>query len=391
MPETDPLNSPLLQSKALLWLLGIVTVLFAVVLWPLFGAVSWAVFIAIVFAPLQERSTLVCRGRRGWAALGTLVVIIVIVLLPMALLAASIAQEAAAFYDRFKSGNIQLSDYFQRAIDALPGWARAGLERLGLANLVEVQRKVVTALVQSSQQLTTRAFSIGQNTLEFVVNLFVMLYVLYFLLRDGKTLSAHASRALPLAPSHTKLLLAQFATVVRATVKGNVVVALVQGTLGGLAFWALGITGPLLWGALMALLSLLPAVGAAMVWGPVAVYLLSSGSLWPAVGLTAWGVIVIGLVDNVLRPILVGKETRLPDYVVLIATLGGLAAFGLNGFVIGPVIAAIFIAAWDIFAEVRHEQGAPGQRPESPAGPASEAVDAPRRRRRRRGGDRPSE
>jgi predicted PurR-regulated permease PerM len=309
----------------------------------------------------------------------------------MALLAASIAQEAAAFYDRFKTGNIQLSEYFQRAIDALPAWVRAGLERLGLANLVEVQGKVVTALVQSSQQLTTRAFSIGQNTLEFVVNLFVMLYVLYFLLRDGKALSAQAARALPLAPRHTRRLLTQFATVVRATVKGNVVVALVQGTLGGMAFWVLGITGPLLWGALMALLSLLPAVGAALVWGPVAIYLLSTGSLWPAVGLTAWGVVVIGLVDNVLRPILVGKETRLPDYLILIATLGGLAAFGLNGFVIGPVIAAIFIATWEILAEARQDQGASGERPQRADRPAVEGVDPPRRRRRRRAGDRPSE
>jgi predicted PurR-regulated permease PerM len=169
------------------------------------------------------------------------------------------------------------------------------------------------------------------------------------------------------------------------------VVALVQGTLGGMAFWVLGITGPLLWGALMALLSLLPAVGAALVWGPVAIYLLSTGSLWPAVGLTAWGVVVIGLVDNVLRPILVGKETRLPDYFVLIATLGGLAAFGLNGFVIGPVIAAIFLATWDILAEARQEQGASGERPERPDRPAGEALDPPRRRRRRRAGDRPSE
>ena len=143
---------------------------------------------------------------------------------------------------------------------------------------------------------------------------------------------------------------------VRATVKGNVLVALVQGALGWLAFWFLGITGALLWGALMALLSLLPAVGAALVWGPVALYLLATGSIWPALGLLAWGVLVIGLVDNVLRPILVGKETRLPDYLVLVATLGGLAVFGLNGFVIGPVIAAMFIVAWDIFAEVRHEQ-----------------------------------
>ena len=355
MTPPEPLNSPALQSKSLLLLLLIVTLLFAVVLWPLFGAVSWAVFIAIVFAPLQERSVQALRGRRGWAAFATLMVIIVSVLLPTALLSASITHEAAAFYQRFKTGDIQLSEYFQRGIDAMPSWVRAGLDRFGLADLAEVQRKLVDALGRSSQALTSRAFSIGQNTLEFVVNLFVMLYVLFFMLRDGKALSAQAAQALPLDPRHTQRLLTQFAVVVRATVKGNVVVALVQGTLGGLAFWALGISGPLLWGALMALLSLLPAVGAAMVWGPVALYLLSTGSIWSAVALTAWGVLVIGLVDNVLRPILVGKETRLPDYLVLIATLGGLAAFGLNGFVIGPVIAALFLATWEIFGEVRKE------------------------------------
>ncbi|ROZ64552.1 AI-2E family transporter [Ramlibacter sp. WS9] len=352
----DPLNTPLLQSKALLWLLLIVSVLFAVVLWPLSGAVSWAVFMAIVFSPLQERSARALRGRRGWAAFGTLMVIVVSVLLPMALLVASVTQEAGAFYERFKTGDIQLGQYFQRGIDALPSWVRTALERFGLADLAEVQRRLVDALGKSSQAITSRAFSIGQNTLEFVVNLFVMLYLLFFLLRDGKELSAQAARALPLEPKHTRRLLQQFATVVRATVKGNVVVALVQGTLGGLAFWFLDISGPLLWGALMALLSLLPAVGAAMVWGPVAIYLLSTGALGSGIGLAVWGVLVIGLVDNVLRPILVGKETRMPDYLVLIATLGGLAAFGLNGFVIGPVIAAIFIATWAIFVEVRQEQ-----------------------------------
>lgn len=353
MNPPDPLNSPVLQSKALVGLLVIATVLFAMVLWPLSGAVSWAVFIAIVFAPMQERAVQACRGRRGWAAFASLVVIVVIVLLPTALLIASVTEEAAAFYNRFRTGEIRLAEYFQRGIDALPGWVRVGLDRLGLADLGLVQQKLVEALGRSGQALTTRAFSIGQNTLEFLLNFFVMLYLLFFLLRDGRALSVAAARALPLQEEHTRRLLGQFATVVRATVKGNVVVALVQGTLGGLAFWVLGIKGALLWGALMALLSLLPAVGAAMIWGPVAVYLLTTGSIWAALGLTAWGVLVIGLVDNVLRPILVGKETRLPDYLVLIATLGGLAVFGINGFVIGPVIAAIFLATWEIFSDVR--------------------------------------
>jgi predicted PurR-regulated permease PerM len=371
----------MLQSKALLWLVAIVTVLFAVVLWPLSGAVSWAVFMAIVFSSLQERSVRVCRGRRGWAAFGTLLVIIVSVLLPTALLIASVSHEAAAFYVRFKSGDIQLSQYFQRGIDALPSWVRVMLDRFDLADLGLAQRKLVDVLGSSGQALTSRAFTIGQNTLEFVVNLFVMLYLLFFLLRDGRALSAQAARALPLKPQHSRRLLDQFATVVRATVKGNVVMALVQGTLGGLAFWVLGISGPLLWGALMALLSLLPAVGAALVWAPVALYLLSTGSIWSAVGLTAWGVLVIGLVDNVLRPILVGKETQMPDYLVLLATLGGLSVFGLNGFVIGPVIAALFIAAWDIFSQARQEQAQVQETMAREDGPGPTDA-APRRRPR---------
>jgi predicted PurR-regulated permease PerM len=136
-------------------------------------------------------------------------------------------------------------------------------------------------------------------------------------------------------------------------VKGNIVVALVQGALGGLIFWLLGIHAALLWAVLMAAVSLLPAVGTALIWLPVAVYLLASGSVWKGIVLVAYGVVVIGLVDNVLRPVLVGKDTKLPDYVILVSTLGGIAIFGFNGLVIGPVIAAMFMAAWDIFAASR--------------------------------------
>ena len=354
----DPLNSPSLQSKALLGLVLVVTVLFAVVLSPMSGAISWAMFMAIVFSSLQERSVQALHGKRGWAALATLLVIVVSVLLPLALLTVSVTHEASAFYQRFKSGDIQLAEYFQRMVGALPEWLRGWLVRFGVDDLAAVQRKMADALGRSSDAVTQRVFQIGQGTLDFVVSFFVMLYLLYFFLRDGKSLAAETAKAMPLAPDHTRRILEQFATVVRATVKGNVVVALVQGALGWLAFWFLDITGALLWGAVMAILSLLPAVGAALVWGPVALYLLTTGSLAGGIGLIVWGVLVIGLVDNVLRPILVGKETRLPDWLVLIATLGGLAVFGLNGFVIGPAIAAVFIVVWEIFAEARQEEKA---------------------------------
>jgi predicted PurR-regulated permease PerM len=350
---TEPLNSPSLQSKALLGLVLVVTVLFALVIWPIAGAVSWAVFIAIVFSSLQERSAQMLRGKRGWAAFATLMVIVVSVLLPMALLAISVTHEAAAFYARFKSGDIQLAEYFHRMVAVLPEWVQGWLVRAGMDELPAVQTKLAAAIGRSSDALTQRVFMIGQGTLEFLVNFFVMLYLLFFFLRDGRKLAASAAKAMPLAPDHTQRVMKEFATVVRATVKGNVVVALVQGALGWLAFWFLDIGGALLWGAVMALLSLLPAVGAALVWGPVALYLLTTGSLASGIGLVVWGVLVIGLVDNVLRPILVGKETRMPDWLVLIATIGGLAVFGLNGFVIGPVIAAVFIAAWEIFSDVK--------------------------------------
>jgi predicted PurR-regulated permease PerM len=182
-----------------------------------------------------------------------------------------------------------------------------------------------------------------------------MLYVLFFLLRDGSKLSWQVAEAVPLRRAQTEELLKQFAAVVRATVKGNVAVALIQGGLGGFAFWYLDVPGAVLWGAFMALLSLLPAIGAALVWGPVALYKMFTGDLASGIGLVVWGTIVIGLVDNVVRPMLVGRETRLPDYVVLVATVGGIGLFGLNGFVIGPVIAAMFIACWDLLKQVRQE------------------------------------
>jgi predicted PurR-regulated permease PerM len=156
-------------------------------------------------------------------------------------------------------------------------------------------------------------------------------------------------RAIPLAPEHKKELLQKFSTVIRATVKGNLLVAMLQGALGGLAFWFLGVSGALLWAVLMAFLSLLPAIGAGLVWLPVAFYFLVTGALWQGVALIAYGLLVVGLIDNLLRPILVGKDTGMPDYIVMITTVGGMAVFGINGFVLGPAIAAMFIAVWHIY------------------------------------------
>jgi predicted PurR-regulated permease PerM len=159
--------------------------------------------------------------------------------------------------------------------------------------------------------------------------------------------------AIPLAPEHAQVLVEKFTTVIRATVKGNLLVAAIQGALGGLAFWFLGVGGALLWAVVMAFLSLLPAIGAGLVWLPVAVYFLMTGATWQGIALVAYGVLVIGLIDNLLRPVLVGNDLRLPDYLVMMTTLGGMVVFGINGFVIGPAIAAMFVAVWHIYGATR--------------------------------------
>jgi predicted PurR-regulated permease PerM len=224
------------------------------------------------------------------------------------------------------------------------------LNRSGLTNLEAVQARLSGFLTSGAQLAAAQALALGQNTFEFVIALFVMLYLLFFLLRDGDILSRRIREAIPLRPERHRNLVGRFTTVIRATIKGNLVVALVQGALGWLIFLILGVGAPVLLGVLIALLSLLPAVGAPVVWAPVAIYLFATGSVWQAITLTVFGALVIGSADNILRPILVGKDTKLPDYVVLISTLGGIAVFGINGFVIGPVIAALFVAVWEIFA-----------------------------------------
>jgi predicted PurR-regulated permease PerM len=295
--------------------------------------------------------------KRTLAALLTLAIILVLVILPLTLLTALLVQEGVNTYEQITSGELNLGRYFQQVFDALPGWVTNLLDRVGLTSLGRVQARLSAGLAKSLEFLAGQALNLGQNALDFIVSVLIMLYLLFFLLRDGDGLTQRIRNAIPLRAEQQRALASRFAIVIRATVKGNLVVALIQGALGGLIFWLLDIHAPVLWGALMTVLSLLPAVGAAIVWLPVAIYFLVTGATLKGIILTAYGAFVIGLVDNILRPILVGKDTKLPDYVVLISTLGGIAVFGINGFVLGPMIAAIFVTVWDISSASRSNEG----------------------------------
>jgi predicted PurR-regulated permease PerM len=342
-----------LEDKTFLLLVIAISLAFAWILWPFYGAVLWATVLAIVFAPLYRRLSGSMRQRRNLAALVTVVIIVLIVILPSTLVTGALVQEASGVYEMFKSGELNLARSFQHVLEALPSWAVGLLDRFGLTDLAGVQEGLSAGLGRASQFIAAQALNIGQATFELVVRMFVMLYLLFFLLRDGDELFRIIKDAVPLRPEQQRAIFSKFATVIRATVKGTIVVAVLQGALGGLIFWFLGIRAALLWAALMALLSLLPAVGAALVWFPVALYLLVTGAVWQGLVLIAFGVLVIGLVDNLLRPILVGTDIRMPDYVVLLSTLGGIEIFGMNGIVLGPLIAAMFMVVWDILSASR--------------------------------------
>ena len=339
-----------LEDKAFVLLLVAVSLAFAWILWPFYGAIFWATVLAIVFAPLHRVLSKRWKKRPTLTAIATLLVIVIVVIVPAAVVAILVMQEGISVYAKIQSRELDFARYFQQVQSALPAWASGLLDRFGLTSLSEIQAKLTESMTKGVQLLASHALNVGQNAFDFVVNFFIMLYLLFFFLRDGTALSKAITESVPLEPGLQRNLGHKFTTVIRATIKGNIVVAIVQGALGGLIFWILGIHAPVFWAVLMMFLSLLPAVGTALVWGPVAIYLLVTGATGQGVLLIAYGVLVIGLVDNVLRPILVGKDTKMPDYVVLISTLGGMAIFGFNGFVIGPVIAAMFMAVWDTAA-----------------------------------------
>jgi predicted PurR-regulated permease PerM len=316
------------------------------ILQPFYGAILWALVIAMLFTPLYRWFLPRVRQRRNVGAGLVMLIVLLVGVLPFALMTASLAREASAVYQHIDSGDWQPAQYLRGLFDAMPAWMAALLQRAGVADFDVLQAKVTAAIAQGSRFIAAQAFSIGLDTFGFVARMGVSLYLAFFLLRDGDELAQAAEDVLPLPPQYKRELLDKFMAVVHATVKGSLMVAVIQGTLGGLILWLLGVKGALLWAVLMAFLSLLPLIGTSLVWLPVAVYFLLAGAAWKTLVLVVYGVVVHGMVDNLLRPMLVGKDARMPDYVVMITTLGGMAVFGINGFIIGPTIAAMFIAVW---------------------------------------------
>ncbi len=338
-----------LENSSFLALVILVTLAFLGLLRAFLEPVFWAVVLAILFNPVYKAMRAQLGGRDTVASVLTLVAVVLLVILPLVGIGLAVTGEAVVVYERVASGEIDVT----APIERVEGWLPLASEQLERFNvdLDRVRATLSNAAVTVSQFAATQALALGQGALNALLLFVLTLYLLFFFLRDGDRIVEGLIRALPLGDPRERKLFARFAQVSRATVKGTLVVGIVQGTMGGLLFWILGLDAPILWGVVMTILSMLPAVGSALVWGPAAVYLFATGAIVKAVILVAAGALLIGLVDNVLRPLLVGRDTQLPDYLILFSTLGGIVMFGLSGFVIGPIIAGLFITVWEMFVE----------------------------------------
>ena len=328
-------------------LLILVTIAFLWLIRQFLQPVFWAVALGIIVYPLHSQLERRLAPRRSLAATLSMLIVVMVVILPLAGLITAVTAEATSLVQRMSAQGIGLDRVYAEVAERLP---TALIDRLPI-NIENIEARLAEAAVTVSRFIAARALSIGQDTLRIAVFFFLMLYLLFFFLRDGPKMLDGLVRALPLGDDRERHLLERFAEVSRATIKGTLVVGIAQGAIGGIAFWMLGISGAVLWGVVMALLSILPAVGPALVWVPAAIFLFVTGRIVAGIVLILIGVLVIGLVDNLLRPVLVGRDTRMPDYLILLSTLGGLTAFGLAGIVIGPIIAAFFLSCWEMAPE----------------------------------------
>jgi predicted PurR-regulated permease PerM len=293
-------------------------------------------------------------GRKGVAAALTVLLALVVVIVPGLLLLGVLLHDAVEISERVQpwlAEHVQQSGGLRQAIEKSPT----------LSKLIPYQEQILEKVGQLAGKAASFAaesvVSGATGAAQFFLRLFVTLYAMFCFLKDGPAVLAWVFAYTPLSADDRQRLVATFASVARATLKGTFVIAIVQGALAGAAFAVAGIEGAVFWGALTAVSSVVPVVGTALVWVPAAVYLALSGRPGAAVGLAAWCVAVVGTVDNVLRPILVGKDTQMPDLMVLVTTLGGLALFGGAGIVIGPIVGALFTTVWTLWQAAVDEAG----------------------------------
>lgn len=344
-----------LQQASFLTILVVVSLLMAVIVYPFAQPLLWAALAAIMFQPLYRYVLRRLRGRRNPAAGLSLLIIFILVLVPAAWIASMVVEQAIVLVTTLQQKPVDLAALFDTVYTSLPRFAREAVDRSGWADIAMVQTRVQDLLTESAGVIASQAVSIGSGALSFFLSFGVGLYVMFFLLRDGERIGRTVLCAVPVERSIADRLAERFLGIVRATIKGTGVVALVQGALGWITLLIAGVPSALLFGVLMTIFALVPVIGAGAVWLPAGLYLLVTGDTWQGVFVLLVGFFIISSADNVLRPILVGRDTGIPDWIILITTLGGISLVGFSGIVLGPLVAGLFLASWSILREQRDE------------------------------------
>ena len=342
-----------LHQASFLLILAVVTMLMVVIVYPFAQPLLWAALAAIMFQPLYRTILRRVRGRRNAAAGLSLLVIFFVVMVPAAWIGSLVVEQALVLVDALQKQPPDLAALFDQVYTTLPEIAREAVDRSGWADITMVQTRIQNLATESAGMIATQAVSIGSGALSFFLSFGVALYVMFFLLRDGERIGRTVLCAVPVERSISNRLADRFLGIVRATIKGTGVVALVQGALGWIALMIAGVPSSLLFGVLMTIFALIPVIGAGAVWLPAGLWLLATGATWQGIFVLVTGFFIISSADNVLRPILVGRDTGIPDWIILITTLGGISLVGFSGIVLGPLVAGLFLASWSILREQR--------------------------------------
>ena len=309
-----------------------------------------AIFLAGIFAalayPMYRRFAGWFGHRRAPASGLTILIILFVIMLPLGGLFGIVTSQA------IKVG-VGVKPWIEKQI-AKPDVLVAKLQGLPFADNVIEHRKVILSKAGEAVGWVSGFFidhlsSFTFGTINFVFMLFVLLYTMFFLLMDGDKLLYKILYYLPLEDHDERRILEKFTSVSRATLKGTAVIGILQGGLSGIAFAVVGIPSAIFWGTIMTVLSIIPGIGTALIWIPAAIILAGSGAIYKAAGLAVFCAIVVGSLDNILRPALVGKDTQMHELMIFFGTMGGIFMFGVPGIIIGPIIAALFITIWDIY------------------------------------------
>lgn len=349
MSENDRSRADQVRWYALLAATAIALYLCWAMLKPFIGVLLWAVVLVIVFFPVHRRIE-ARLGRPSLSAALSCLLVIMTILVPLTFLTWAVVRELTGFAQNLQTSLGSLLDPNSPVTGPL--LRRVGqyvdIEQL---RSQEVQQFLSERLKGIGGSLASQTLGFVGGAAGFIIEVFFVIFTMYYLFRDGDRIRDASRRALPLRRRKASEVLARTNEVIGASVYGVLVIAAIQGLLGGVAFWALGLPSPLLWGVVMIILSMIPLAGAFIVWVPAALYLGLSGEVLKAVLLAAWGALVIGSVDNFLRPKLVGEKTRLHELLIFFSVLGGLHVFGVLGLVLGPVLVAITIALIEILRQ----------------------------------------